>query len=218
MNIKRIVEATLFAATANRPMTIKQIIDVFPEIERPETIEVQDAVDAIIEDYQERPIELKKVASGYRFQVRPELSRWVARLFEEKPPRYSRALLETIAIIAYRQPVTRGDIEDIRGVAVSTSILQTLLEREWVKIVAYKETPGRPALYGTTKQFLDYFNITSINDLPTLQELQGIDFMGNTTDHEISVIINEPSPEPQDDYPELNHPSQEGVNQLTSAV
>ncbi|MBM4208610.1 MAG: SMC-Scp complex subunit ScpB [Gammaproteobacteria bacterium] len=216
MNIKRIVEATLFAA--NRPMTIKQIIDVFPEIERPETIEVQDAVDAIIEDYQERPIELKKVASGYRFQVRPELSRWVARLFEEKPPRYSRALLETIAIIAYRQPVTRGDIEDIRGVAVSTSILQTLLEREWVKIVAYKETPGRPALYGTTKQFLDYFNITSINDLPTLQELQGIDFMGNTTDHEISVIINEPSPEPQDDYPELNHPSQEGVNQLTSAV
>lgn len=181
MNIKRIVEAILFAA--NRPMTIKQVIDVFPEIERPDTIEVQDAVAAIIEDYQERPIELKKVASGYRFQVRPELSRWVSRLFEEKPPRYSRALLETLAIIAYRQPVTRGDIEDIRGVAVSTSIIQALLEREWVKVVAHKETPGRPALYGTTKAFLDYFNVTAISDLPTLQELQEHDFSAVNDEH-----------------------------------
>ena len=173
MEIKRIVEALLFAA--NRPMTIRQIIEVFPEIERPETLEVQDAVDAIIEDYRERPVELKKVASGYRFQVRQELSRWVSRLFEEKPPRYSRALLETLAIIAYRQPVTRGEIEDIRGVAVSSSIIQTLLERDWVKVVAHKEAPGRPGLYGTTKQFLDYFNISSLDDLPTLQEIQDLD-------------------------------------------
>jgi segregation and condensation protein B len=179
MTIKRIVEAILFAA--NRPMTIKQIIEVFPEIERPDTIEVQDAIDAIIEDYLARPIELKKVASGYRFQVRAELSRWVSRLFEEKPPRYSRALLETLAIIAYRQPVTRGEIEDIRGVGVSSSIIQTLLEREWIKVIGQKEAPGRPSLYGTTRQFLDYFNITTLSDLPTLQEIQDLDLTFDNT-------------------------------------
>ncbi|MBK8816716.1 MAG: SMC-Scp complex subunit ScpB [Methylococcaceae bacterium] len=186
MEIKRIVEAILFAA--NRPMTVKQIIDVFPEIERPETIEVQDAIEAIIEDYRERPIELKKVASGYRFQVKPELARWVGRLFEEKPPRYSRALLETLAIIAYRQPVTRGEIEDIRGVSVSSSIIQTLLEREWIKVVAHKEAPGRPGLYGTTKQFLDYFNISSLSELPTLQEIQDFD---SALDNSLNLIQEE---------------------------
>ncbi|MGZ8186946.1 MAG: SMC-Scp complex subunit ScpB, partial [Methylobacter sp.] len=129
----------------------------------------------IIEEYRFRPVELKQVASGYRFQVKQELSRWVSRLFEEKPPKYSRALLETLAIIAYRQPVTRGDIEDIRGVSVSSSIIQTLLERDWIRVVAHKEVPGRPGLYGTTKQFLDYFNITAINELPTLQEIQNLD-------------------------------------------
>jgi segregation and condensation protein B len=216
MNIKRIVEAILFAA--NRPMTIKQIIDVFPEIERPDTMEVQDAVDAIIQDYQERPIELKKVASGFRFQVRPELSRWVSRLFEEKPPRYSRALLETLAIIAYRQPVTRGDIEEIRGVAVSTSIIQTLLEREWIKIVAHKETPGRPALYGTSKQFLDYFNIISLNDLPTLQELHDIDFAANDSEQLIQTENETPIIENQDDFMEITTTSQEAINEISSAV
>jgi segregation and condensation protein B len=196
MEIKRIVEAILFAA--NRPMTIKQIIDVFPEIERPDTIEVQDAVDAIIEDYQERPIELKKVASGYRFQVRQELSRWVSRLFEEKPPRYSRALLETLAIIAYRQPVTRGEIEDIRGVSVSSSIIQTLLERDWIKVVAHKEAPGRPGLYGTTKQFLDYFNITTLNELPTLQEIQDLDLSLESAQPIIQAENEEQAPDEQD--------------------
>jgi segregation and condensation protein B len=115
------------------------------------------------------------VASGFRFQIKQDLSQWVSRLFEEKPPKYSRALLETLAIIAYRQPVTRADIEDIRGVSVSSSIIQTLLEREWVRVVAHKEVPGRPGLYGTTKQFLDYFNITSLNELPALQEIQHLD-------------------------------------------
>jgi segregation and condensation protein B len=173
MELKRIVEAIIFAA--NRPMTIKQIQQVFPEIEQPDTLEILGAIESITEDYRDRPIELKHVASGYRFQVRQELSRWVSRLFEEKPPRYSRALLETLAIIAYRQPVTRGDIEDIRGVSVSSSIIQTLLERDWIKVVAHKEVPGRPGLYGTTRQFLDYFNVTSLNDLPTLQEIQDLD-------------------------------------------
>jgi segregation and condensation protein B len=216
MNIKRIVEAILFAA--NRPMTIKQIIDIFPEIERPETIEVQDAVDAIIDDYQERPIELKKVASGYRFQVRQELSRWVSRLFEEKPPRYSRALLETLAIIAYRQPVTRGDIEDIRGVAVSTSIIQTLLEREWIKIVAHKETPGHPALYATTRQFLDYFNITSLNDLPTLQELHDFEFVADNSEPITQGENDMQKIDGQDHFMEINPTSQDGINNISSAV
>ncbi|MDD1610885.1 MAG: SMC-Scp complex subunit ScpB, partial [Methylococcaceae bacterium] len=124
MDIKHIVEAILFAA--HRPMTCKQIQQVFPELEQPELTDIQAAIDAITADYQPRPIELKSVASGYRFQVKAELSHWVARLFEEKPPKYSRALMETLAIIAYRQPVTRGDIEDIRGVSVSSSIIQTL--------------------------------------------------------------------------------------------
>lgn len=170
MEIKRVVEAILFAA--NRPMTCKQVQQVFPEIEQPDIQDIQTAIDAIVEDYRYRPIELKQVASGYRFQVRQELSRWVSRLFEEKPPKYSRALLETLAIIAYRQPATRGDIEDIRGVSVSSNIIHTLLEREWIRVVAHKEVPGRPALYGTTKQFLDYFNVASLNELPTLQEIQ----------------------------------------------
>jgi segregation and condensation protein B len=179
MEIKRIVEAIIFAA--NRPMTIKQIQQVFPEIEQPETVEILGAIESITEDYRDRPIELKHVASGYRFQVRSELSRWVSRLFEEKPPRYSRALLETLAIIAYRQPVTRGEIEDIRGVSVSSSIIQTLMERDWIKVVAHKEVPGRPGLYGTTKQFLDYFNISTLNDLPTLQEIQDLDIALDNT-------------------------------------
>ncbi|MEQ1619959.1 MAG: SMC-Scp complex subunit ScpB [Methylococcales bacterium] len=185
MEIKRIVEAILFAA--NRPMTIKQIQQVFPEIEQPDTLDIQSAIEAIIEEHQSRPVELKKLASGYRFQVRVELSRWVSRLFEEKPPKYSRALLETLSIIAYRQPVTRGEIEDIRGVSVSSSIIQTLLEREWIRVVAHKEVPGRPGLYGTTKQFLDYFNIESLNELPTLHEIQHLDLAADSNPNHIQV-------------------------------
>ena len=173
MKTQRIVEAILFAA--RRPMTAKQIQQVFPELEQPDLSAIQSAIEVITEDYKYRPIELKAVASGYRFQVKQDLSRWVSRLFEEKPPKYSRALLETLAIIAYRQPVTRGDIEDIRGVSVSSSIIQTLLEREWVRVVAHKEVPGRPGLYGTTKQFLDYFNISSLNELPAMQEILHLD-------------------------------------------
>jgi segregation and condensation protein B len=173
MNIKNIVEAILFAA--HRPMTCKQIQQVFPELEQPEIADIEAAIVAITEDYQPRPIELKTVASGYRFQVKAELSHWVARLFEEKPPKYSRALMETLAIIAYRQPVTRGDIEDIRGVSVSSSIIQTLLEREWIKVIGQKPVPGRPSLYGTSKQFLDYFNLSTLTELPTLAEISALD-------------------------------------------
>jgi segregation and condensation protein B len=211
MEIKRIVEAILFAA--NRPMTVKQIQQVFPEIEQPETIEILGAIESITEDYRDRPIELKKVASGYRFQVRQELARWVTRLFEEKPPRYSRALLETLAIIAYRQPVTRGDIEDIRGVSVSTSIIQTLLERDWIKVVAHKEAPGRPGLYGTTKQFLDYFNITTLNDLPTLQEIQDLDLPLDNPQHIPQEESEEQTTDEQDDKPQATTDDQEDIGE-----
>ncbi|MFI3220583.1 MAG: SMC-Scp complex subunit ScpB [Methylococcales bacterium] len=172
MDIKHIVEAILFAAHC--PMSVKQIQQVFPELEQPELTEIQTAIDAIIDDYRPHPIELKLIASGYRFQVKAELSPWVARLFEEKPPKYSRALMETLAIIAYRQPVTRGDIEDIRGVSVSSSIIQTLLEREWIKVIGQKPVPGRPSLYGTSKQFLDYFNLSTLTELPTLEEIHSL--------------------------------------------
>ncbi len=179
MDTKRIVEAILFAA--EKPMTSKHVQQVFPELERPELQAIQVAIDSIIEDYAPRPISLKRLASGYTFQVNDGYSYWVARLFEEKPPKYSRALLETIAIIAYRQPVTRGDIEDIRGVSVSSNIIRTLLEREWIRVIAHKEVPGRPALYGSTKQFLDYFNISSLDQLPTLEEIKELDFSSETS-------------------------------------
>ena len=219
MEIKRIVEAIIFAA--NRPMTVKQIQQVFPEIEQPELIEILGAIESITEDYRDRPIELKHVASGYRFQVRQELARWVSRLFEEKPPRYSRALLETLAIIAYRQPVTRGDIEDIRGVSVSTSIIQTLLEREWVKVVAHKEAPGRPSLYGTTKQFLDYFNITDLNNLPTLQEIQGLDLSLDNPQYIAQEESEKQTPDEKDDSTQAAIYNQEDIGEAlaeTTAV
>ncbi len=174
-SIKNIVEAILFAA--NRAMTAKQIQAVFPELEQPDIKAIKAALRDIEADYQARPIALKQLASGYRFQVKAGLSPWISRLFEEKPPRYSRALLETLSIIAYRQPVTRGDIEEIRGVSVSSNIIRTLLDREWVRVIAYKEVPGRPALYGTTKQFLDYFNLSSLEQLPTLEQIQEMDLV-----------------------------------------
>lgn len=173
MEIKKIVEALLFAAS--EPMTAKQIQQLFLESERPETRLVQLAIDSIMMDYSTHSIELKQLASGYRFQVRAEFAPWVSLLFEEKPPRYSRALLETLAIIAYQQPVTRGDIEDIRGVSVSSHLISSLLEREWIQSVGQKQVPGLPILFATTKQFLDYFNLSSLAQLPTLAELKDWD-------------------------------------------
>jgi len=174
--VKRIVEALLFAAA--EPMTVKQLQAVFPELETPEKKLIQEAIDSLCYDYRLQAVGLHQVASGYRFQVKRDMAPWVARLFAEKPPRYSRALLETIAIIAYQQPVTRGDIEEIRGVSVSSNMIRTLLEREWVKVLAHKEVPGRPALYGTTKQFLDYFNLPSLDAMPPLEELQALALEG----------------------------------------
>ncbi len=167
MELKLILEAALMAA--GRPLDMETLRSLFDEEQRPEVGEIESALELLRQDFASRTLDLRKVASGYRFQVREGFSPWVSRLFEERPGRYSRAFLETLAIIAYRQPVTRGEIEDIRGVAVSSGIIKTLLEREWVHVVGQKEVPGRPSLLATTRHFLDYFNLTSLQDLPPLQ-------------------------------------------------
>lgn len=170
--IERIVEAALLAA--DEPVSIDRLIKLFAPGELPDGNPrgaVRAALDAIGEATTNRGFELVRVASGFRFQVRQQFSPWVSRLYEERPPRYSRALFETLALIVYRQPVTRGDIEQIRGVSVSQSIMRTLLERGWIRVVGERETPGRPALYGTTRAFLDYFNLKSLDDLPPMDEI-----------------------------------------------
>jgi segregation and condensation protein B len=168
VELKLIIEAALLAA--GRPLGLAELQDLFGESERPPPEDFKQALDELAEDCRQRPVELKQVASGYRLQVRESFSPWISRLFEERPGRYSRALLETLAIIAYRQPATRGEIEDIRGVAVSPGIIKTLQERGWIHVVGHKEVPGRPALFATTRHFLDYFNLKSLSELPPLQE------------------------------------------------
>jgi segregation and condensation protein B len=168
MEIKHIVEAALFASGS--AMSVSRLYRVFDEDERPERSEIRAALTILQQDYADKAVQLVEVAGGFRFQVKADYAFWIARLFEERPPKYSRALLETLSIVAYRQPVTRGDIENIRGVSVSTQIIQTLQEREWVKIVGHKEVPGKPALFATTAAFLDYFNLKSLTDLPPLSE------------------------------------------------
>lgn len=172
--LKPILEA-LFAA-ADRPLSVNQISDLFSgDIDQPSRDDIRKAIDEIGGQYQDSGLELKQVASGFRFQVKPAYESWVSRLWDQKPPHYSRAMLETLALIAYRQPITRGEIEDIRGVSVSTNMIKTLLEREWVKPLGHKDVPGRPTLYGTTRSFLDYFNIKSLNELPALSEISELD-------------------------------------------
>ncbi len=172
-SIKNVVEAVLLAA--GKPLTVDQLLSVFGDGEKPERSQIREAIAVLQDEYAERCVELVQVASGWRVQVSQEMEPWVSRLTEEKPARYTRALLETLALVAYRQPITRGEIEDIRGVSVSTSIMKTLQEREWVRIVGHRDVPGHPAMYGTTRQFLDYFNLKGLDDLPTLMELRDID-------------------------------------------
>ncbi len=171
--IKMIIEGLLLAA--GRPLTLESIAAVFNDDERPENEELLAVLARIDEECGDRGFELTKVASGYRFQVKQELAEWVSKLWEERPPRYTRALLETLALIAYRQPITRGDIEEIRGVAVSSNIIRTLLDREWIRVVGQRDVPGRPSMFATTKQFLDYFNLESLQQLPALSEIRDID-------------------------------------------
>ena len=172
--LKNIIEAVLLSA--EKPMNVAQLDALFEiDNEKPTRDEVRKVLHELEEDYSGRAFELKQVASGFRLQVRQDYADWVGRLWEEKPARYSRALLETLALIAYRQPVTRGEIEEVRGVSVSSNIIKTCLERDWIKVLGHKDVPGKPSLYGTTREFLDYFNLKSLDELPSLAEITDLD-------------------------------------------
>ncbi|MCB1598986.1 MAG: SMC-Scp complex subunit ScpB [Xanthomonadales bacterium] len=173
--LKPIIEAAILAA--GQPLTIAQISELFDESERPSHTEVAQALESLAADCAERGVELVEVASGFRYQVKTQVHAHVARLWTERQSKYSRALLETLSLIAYRQPITRGEIEAVRGVAVSTNIIKTLEEREWIRVIGHRDVPGRPALYGTTRAFLDYFGLKSLDQLPTLAEIRDLDSM-----------------------------------------
>jgi segregation and condensation protein B len=172
--IKKVIEAALLAS--GEALSLDRLQSLFAAGEQqPEREAIKQALKAIEDDCADRGIELKKVASGYRLQVKQDMAPWVARLWEERPQRYTRALLETLALIAYRQPITRAEIEDVRGVAVSSNIIKTLTEREWIRVVGHRDVPGKPALYGTTRDFLDYFGLKTLDELPPLAELRDYD-------------------------------------------
>jgi segregation and condensation protein B len=171
--LSNVLEGVLLAA--GRPVSVDQMLELFEETQRPSLEDVNAALTELAERCADRACELREVASGWRLQVRPQYAEVVSRLWQERPSRYSRALLETLALIAYRQPITRGEIEDIRGVTVSTTIMATLRERNWVRVVGHREVPGHPELLGTTREFLDYFGLKSLDDLPTLAELRDLD-------------------------------------------
>ena len=185
--VKKVVEAALMAA--GQPLNIDRLMTLFAEGEfQPKKNDIRAALNFISEDCKDKGFELKEVASGFRLQVKEDMAPWIGRLWEEKPQRYTRALLETLALIAYRQPVTRGEIEDVRGVAVSTNIIKTLTEREWVKVVGHRDVPGKPAMYGTTREFLDYFNLKSLDDLPSLAELRDFETINAELDLQLPGI------------------------------
>lgn len=167
--IKHFIEAALLAA--GRPLNIDQLQGLFDGRMAPEKAEIRKAIASLNEDYEERGIVVSEVASGFRMQVKAAMADRLQKLWEERPPRYSRALFETLALVAYRQPITRGEIEEIRGVAVSSNIVRQLLERDWVRVVGHRDVPGRPAMFGTTKTFLDYFSLKKLDDLPPLADL-----------------------------------------------
>jgi segregation and condensation protein B len=166
---------------------------LFEEAECPDAKTLRETLMILAQDYQQRGVELKEVASGFRFQARQEYAPWLKKMWEERPTRYSRAFLETLILVAYRQPITRAEIEDIRGVAVNTVIIKTLLEREWIKVLGYRDVPGKPELLGTTKTFLDYFNLKSLEDLPTLEEIQDLDAKVAEAEKQLELVVEEMS-------------------------
>lgn len=178
--LKNIVEAALLVA--GQPLSMKRMLAMFPAESQPTKEEMRAALDEIAQDCDGRGVELRQIGDGWRVQTKEKYAEYVAKLLEERPPRYSRALLETLAIIAYRQPVTRGEIEDIRGVVVSTDTIRTLVERGWIKQIGVREVPGRPAIYGTTPVFLEHFSLKSLSDMPPLAELRSIEEIGADLD------------------------------------
>lgn len=204
ISVKLILEGALLAA--GRPMNLEQLAQLFDEYERPNKSTLKAALADIAINCEGRSFELKEVASGWRFQVRQSLNLWVGRLWEEKPQRYTRALLETLALVAYRQPTTRGEIEEVRGVSVSSNIMRTLQEREWVRIVGHRDVPGRPAMFATTWQFLDYFNLKSLDELPPLGDVRNLDEMALSLEGSVSEL------------PEITQQVQQGLELDTEGV
>lgn len=198
--LQTILEAALMVA--GRPLPIAHMQRLFDENDQPTVAEIRAALDALQSRFSTSGIELREVASGFQFQAKAELSPWLCKLWEERPPRYSRAFLETLALIAYRQPITRAEIEEIRGVSVSSNIVKTLLEREWIRVIGYRDVPGKPALYGTTKMFLDHFNLVSLDELPTLAEIKDLD----SQEAKLQVQLELPEPETDTEEPaEITH-------------
>lgn len=181
-NLAPLLEAFLLAS--GKPQSLDRLHELFEEAERPEPAVFKKALEVLGKSCEKRAFELVEVASGYRLQIREKYAPWVGRLWEERPQRYSRALLETMALIAYRQPITRGEIEDVRGVAVNSNIVKTLVEREWIRIVGYRDVPGRPAMFATTKTFLDHFNLKSLDELPPLAVLREMEPEPILEDHD----------------------------------
>ncbi len=198
--MQAIIEAALMVA--GEPLTIQAICALFPEDIRPANSEVKTLLAAIRERHTHSGIELKEVASGYRFQAKAEFSEYLAKLWEERAPRYSRAFLETLSIIAYKQPITRAEIEEIRGVTVSSNIMKTLQEREWIRVIGYKEVPGRPAIFGTTKDFLDYFNLKTLSELPTLAEFKNLEAQEAQLQVQLALENSDIGPDNSENIPE----------------
>ena len=170
--IKNIVESALL--TADEPLSLDKISNLFRKQDKPDKGTLKEIINNLEHEYEDRGIEIKEVATGFRIQVKKDIVDWLKPLWEEKSPRYSRALLETLALIAYRQPITRGEIEEVRGVALSSSIIRTLFDRSWIKSIGHKDVPGKPSLLGTTSDFLDYFNLKKLDDLPPLSDIKEI--------------------------------------------
>jgi segregation and condensation protein B len=211
--IKYFVEAALLAA--GRPLSVDQLQNLFDGRMAPEKSEIRQAISALIEEYEHRGITIGEVASGYRIQVKAGMADQLQKLWEERPPRYSRALFETLALIAYRQPITRGEIEEVRGVSVSANIVRTLLERDWVRIVGHRDVPGRPEMFGTTRFFLDYFGLKKLDDLPPLADLSDWESLRVQLNlPEVEEDTSEDQPEIPDLpvlYPEIEEDDEDGV-------
>lgn len=198
--MQAIIEAALMIA--GEPLTIGALQNLFPEQEQPSAADIKSLLASLQESYTDRGIELSEIASGYRLQAKAEFSPWLSRLWTERAPRYSRAFLETLAIIAYKQPITRAEIEEIRGVTVNSNIVKTLQEREWIRVMGYREVPGKPAIYGTTKAFLDYFNLKSLTDLPSLTEFANIEAQEAKLQVQLALENSDIGPNDSDMIPE----------------
>ena len=192
IGLVQIIEGALLAA--DKPLTVVQLAELFEEHERPDNTAIREALSEAVARCEDRGFELQEVSSGFRYQVRQSLSPWVGRLWHERPQKYSRALLETLALVAYRQPITRGEIEEIRGVAVSTNIIKTLHEREWIRVVGHRDVPGRPSMYATTRQFLDYFSLKTLDQLPALAEIRDLETLNVELGFSDPLPVSQPMP------------------------